>query len=320
MTTPQSHSAVLEDDALEKPEADADVEFASIIEEDEAATKAAAPKVDPKAAVVKAADTKAPVVDDEIPEALRGKTVAELAKMYREAQTVIGRQGQEVGQLRALSDRIIKAQLNEKAAAVAAAKAAAPAVEKTDVDFFADPKASVADAIANHPLIKKIETTLGVAERDRAVARAQASTARFNELHPDAADVIRDEEFQKWVGASTVRQALFRSAHNRFALEAGVELFSTWKELKGARTSQATEDAATVAAAAGAAGEAADTKRKAELAAAKVPSGGGRAGPNKAGAKIYRRADLMELRINDPDRYEALSGEIDKAYREGRVK
>ena len=49
--------------------------------------------------------------------------------------------------------------------------------------------------------------------------------------------------------------------------------------------------------------------------------GGGSAGPDKSGAKrIFRRADVLKLMEEQPDRYEALSGEIEKAYREGRVR
>jgi len=38
------------------------------------------------------------------------------------------------------------------------------------------------------------------------------------------------------------------------------------------------------------------------------------------GKKIYRRADLIRLKTNDPQRYEALQDEILQAYSEGRVK
>jgi hypothetical protein len=36
--------------------------------------------------------------------------------------------------------------------------------------------------------------------------------------------------------------------------------------------------------------------------------------------KIYRRADIMNLKMNDPNRYEQLQNEIMTAYAEGRVK
>jgi hypothetical protein len=44
------------------------------------------------------------------------------------------------------------------------------------------------------------------------------------------------------------------------------------------------------------------------------------AGTGETSKKVYRRADLIRLRLENPDRYDALSDEIMKAYSEGRVK
>ena len=38
------------------------------------------------------------------------------------------------------------------------------------------------------------------------------------------------------------------------------------------------------------------------------------------GKKIYRRADLINLQVTDPNRHAALADEIQLAYAEGRVK
>lgn len=38
------------------------------------------------------------------------------------------------------------------------------------------------------------------------------------------------------------------------------------------------------------------------------------------GKKVYNRADLINLRIHQPEKYEAMEPEIRKAYEEGRVK
>ena len=50
--------------------------------------------------------------------------------------------------------------------------------------------------------------------------------------------------------------------------------------------------------------------------AAQVDSGG----TGESSKRIYRRADLIRLKMNDPNRYDALSDEIMQAYAEGRVK
>ena len=43
-------------------------------------------------------------------------------------------------------------------------------------------------------------------------------------------------------------------------------------------------------------------------------------GESTAGKKIYRRADLIRLKVTDPKRYDDLADEIYQAYSEGRVK
>ena len=43
-------------------------------------------------------------------------------------------------------------------------------------------------------------------------------------------------------------------------------------------------------------------------------------GSGESSKRVYRRADLIRLRMTDPARYEALSDEIMTAYAEGRVK
>jgi hypothetical protein len=43
-------------------------------------------------------------------------------------------------------------------------------------------------------------------------------------------------------------------------------------------------------------------------------------GAGESSRKVYRRADLIKLRMTDPDRYEQMSDEIMAAYAEGRVK
>ena len=52
------------------------------------------------------------------------------------------------------------------------------------------------------------------------------------------------------------------------------------------------------------------------LRAAAVDTGGS----GESTRKIYRRADLIKLRMTDPDRYMSLQDEILAAYNEGRVK
>lgn len=251
----------------------------------------------------------APAPADELPPELQGKTPAQLAQMYREAQSLIGRQGNELGDLRRTFDAHIKATL-----ANAPRPAPAPAPKPVDeVDFFADPKKAVAEAIANHPELQRLR---GVEQevRAREVVRQQAeNSAKFQANHADAGEILQDPEFQAWVGKSKVRQALLLKAHKQYDVVAADEVFGTWKELKAARAPAAPTDEAKAAAAA---------KAKKARVAAGVPTGGN-ASPTEgatASDKVYRRSEIVKLMELDPAKYERLLPEIQRAYEEGRVR
>jgi len=56
--------------------------------------------------------------------------------------------------------------------------------------------------------------------------------------------------------------------------------------------------------------------RQQTLKAAQVDTGG----TGESSKRVYRRADLIRLKMTDPARYDALADEIMAAYAEGRVK
>jgi hypothetical protein len=254
-----------------------------------------------------ASETASAPAEDEIPDNLRGKTPAEIARMYLEAQRLIGRQGQELGELRRRTDETIKAVL-ERTAPQKPAEAPKP---PDATDFFTDPEKAVARAVEEHPLVKKL-----LEENERLRGSVTKSTAernaeRFAQLHPDAGDIIRDPEFQEWIGKSTIRRALFLKAHREYDVVAGDELLGTWKQIRAQKA----------AAPAAAAKPAART----DASAAAVPTSKSAGSSKSAGAaggsgKIYRRADILRLMEDDPDRYEALADEIRAAYEQGRVR
>jgi hypothetical protein len=345
MALPESKSKVLEstdeallaggDEAVVVGEGEEFVDLDNLkTEPEQKPAAAAAPEKKPPAAAAPAP------VEDEIPDDLKGKTPAQLAKMYREAQSVIGRQGSELGDLRKRTDLAIMTSLEairaRKAEQPAPAKAVEPAAAPDESEFFAKPYDAVAKAIENHPLIKKINETLGATAADTAAARAQAAKEQFDRAHPDAAEILGDQEFRDWVGKSKVRQALLQRAHSKFDFDAGDEVFGTWKALKGVKTAAAKPAAepaadaapgapteAEVKAAASTLARAKGVKQAATAAAAQAaaaPTGGASAGKDAGSKKIYRRADILRLMETDTDRYEQLADEIGKAYSEGRVR
>lgn len=290
---------------------DANEEYVDLTQKQAQPDTAPAPKPEPKPVAQ-------PVADD-VPPEFKGKSATDLVKMYREAQSVIGRQGGELGELRRHADLLIKERL-----AIAVAKKVteppAPVIvpkQIEDADFFAKPKDAVAELIANHPELKALKEKAAQYEKEVIVQKALSNEATFQKEFPDAGAVLADPEFRQWIEKSNVRQRMLLSAHERYDLDAAREVFGTWKEIKGAKAAAAgnVSDAARTMAAANAA------KKAAAVKAAAVPSGNN-AAPKESGTKkpIFRRADVLRLMEEDPDRYESMAAEIQLAYEERRVR
>ena len=232
-------------------------------------------------------ETSAQEEPEDIPDRYRGKSIKEIARMHQEAEKLIGRQGNDLGELRRIVDDFIKAQTISKV------QTAAP--EDEDVDIFSDPTKFVNKAVQNHPEVKQ-------AKELALQMQQQTVMARLKERHPDFMEVAGSAAFQEWVGASKVRTELFNRA-NSYDFDSADELLSVWKE----RSSKAAQAVAV---------EQQDRKRQIKAAAA-VPAGVSDEAPSK---QIYRRADIIRLMQTNPDRYDAMQDEIMAAYREGRVK
>lgn len=248
----------------------------------------------------------APVRDD-MPGELKGKSPEELARMYLSAQSVIGRQGSELGDLRKVADTYLQAHLLEAARQKQAPAVKAAEKQPDEVDFFSDPRNAIAKEIANHPALKQLQGEARQLAADQIARRRRDAEVEFTTTHPDAKDVLADPDFRDWIVASPIRKQLLLRAHQQYDLTSANEVFNTWKALKGARQIK----------------EQPGTKR---VLAAKVPGKvptGGNANPRQAGGKsqkIYRRADVIRLMESDPDRYNSMADEITQAYVEGRVR
>jgi hypothetical protein len=67
--------------------------------------------------------------------------------MHQEAEKLIGRQANEVHEVRSLADQLLKQQLDSNK------KTAAPIEESLEEDFFADPKQAVNRQVEKHPAV-----------------------------------------------------------------------------------------------------------------------------------------------------------------------
>ncbi len=232
-----------------------------------------------------ARQTESPKVEDDLPEKYRGKSVKDLIGELEHANKSMGRYANELGEVRRLADELIKSQLKPKA----------EPEQSKEVDFFENPNEAVRRAVESNPSV--LEARQYAIQAQRALAKQQ-----FQQMHPDAAQIVQDPEFSEYVKASKIRQQLLQQADQSYDLEAANELFSTFKQLKQVRQSQAQQVE--------------KTARNESIKAATVDTGGS----GETSKKIWRRTDLLNMQIRDRAKYESMQDEIMAAYREGRVR
>jgi len=232
-------------------------------------------------------ETSVEPISNDIPDKYRGKELSDIIKMHQEAEKLIGKQAQEVGEVRKLADELIKQNLAGKPQPIKE--------EEPEVDFFENPQAAVRKTVDNHPDV------LAARQAGQEFKKMQIQQKLAAE-HPDFTQIVQDQDFANWVKSSPIRIGLYAKADGEFDYDSANELLSTYKQLKGVKAKQTNE--------------AGETQRKSNLKAATVDVGGS----GESGKRVYRRADLIRLKMTDPNRYDALSEEIMQAYQEGRVK
>lgn len=228
-----------------------------------------------------------PIEEPSVPDKYQGKSASELVRMHQEAERMLGRQSGEVGELRKVVDEFVLSQSSSKEE---------EATQDEELDYYADPAKAMTRAIDNHPAIRE-------AQKASSDLKKQSAQSILKEKHPDMKDMLLDQSFVSWVGDSPFRTRLLQQADRNFDYEAADEVFSMWKERKSLI------------------GQTERVEKTSRTAAVKAASTGGSAGTSPTSSKkVFRRADIIKLMKNDPERYASLSDEIMVAYSEGRVK
>ena len=230
--------------------------------------------------------------ESEIPAKYAGKSMAEVIKMQQEAESLMSRQADELGQQRKLMQSLIDAQ-NKATETIPPEELVAQ-----EDNFFDDPVNAVNKAIENHPdVIKAREERMGNVQ--------QHNLDSLDKAYPDWQDTVKDSSFQIFIGDSATRTEMFRKADTEYRSDLAIELFDWYSQTK---MSGATQEAV------------AKEKSNIEKAMKQTSSETRSSGDSVGGKKVYRRADLINLQVTDPNRYAALADEIQSAYAEGRVK
>jgi len=230
--------------------------------------------------------------ESEIPAKYAGKSMAEVIKMQQEAESLMSRQADELGQQRKLMQSLMDAQ-NKATETIPPEEPVAQ-----EDNFFDDPVNAVNKAIENHPdVIKAREERMGNVQKH--------NLDSLDKAYPDWQETVKDSGFQKFIGDSGTRTEMFRKADTEYRSDLAIELFDWYTQTK---MSSATQEAV------------AEEKSKVDKAMKQTSSESRSSTDSVGGKKVYRRADLIQLQVSDPNRYMALEDEIYAAYQEGRVK
>lgn len=237
-----------------------------------------------------------------IPEKFQNKSLEDVVKSYQELEQLSGKQAQELGELRKLTDSFIKDQL-EKSSAERNRK---PTEDKDqsvrqfeDNVLAANEDDDPAVAKAKELLKKELEPyhmELQELKKDKFLAK-------LSKDHGDFEQIVADTEFQNWVMESPARVNLFKQADLNFDFDSANELFNNWKERTGKKQRKDMENEQ----------KAATDKafEKSQMETSNVDE--------STPVRKYRRADIIELMRTNPERYRTLEPEIMRAYAEGRV-
>lgn len=243
----------------------------------------------------------APEPENSLPDKYRNKSVEDIIKMHQNAESELGRRGNELGQYKTLTDRLLELKRSDdllKGGADPSEIEEDNLPEISSNDLLDDPTGAVN---------KVVTAALSKAEQKRIEQQAQQEAAKvqaaFEAKHPDAEALANDPKFVDWVKSSQSRLLLAQSAAAG-NLQAGDVLLDEFK-------SSSTEEEAPKA----------DNNLQKAKAAATVSAGTSQ-GADAPKGKTYRRIDLIRLKLEDPDAYgdPAFQQEIMRAYAEGRVK
>lgn len=231
------------------------------------------------------------------PSKFEGKSIDDVISAYTHLEQEYGRKANELGQIRKLTDQL----LGLEQAKLKREESAKPAKKLTSDELFEDPDGSITAKAREVAEARAAETDQRVAQLEAAVREEV-----FEKHHPGFRKTIETPEFIDFVRQSPYRQGLVqRAAQDDW--NAAHELFLAWEERQQSAPAAAPAE-----------------PKKAAKQAGLVKSGGSSAAgvqPRNDGKKVYSRAELIDMRINDPDGFdERFQSEYLPAYLEGRVR
>lgn len=227
----------------------------------------------------------------DIPKKYQGKTIAEVIEMHRNLESAYGRQANDLGSQRKMTDKLLDLKRTDDLSANAAA------LPEVSAESLLDNPTQALDSYLDAREQRTAEST----EQRLAQMEAALSQEHFQVKHPDAQSIGDSPEFAAWVSASPLRTRYANLAMEGNWQAAG-ELLDEYKARPDQKPVENPLDAA----------------RDAGFTSAQTTSDAAA----RSTKKIYRRADLIRLKLERPQVYEdpQFQEEILAAYAEGRVK
>lgn len=235
--------------------------------------------------------TQTPIAQNtvEVPSKFANSSREDMIHNYVELEKSMGKQGAELGELRKLTDQLVLNQTSPQNNQ--------PQQEEID---WEDPDKATSSIVRRET--NDLRNTLAQME-------VQNMQHTLQQEFPDWKQIIEEPEFGEWVRSSPVRSELYYKADNADLVSAR-ELFGIYKERKDLLARNNATEAAEV-----------QQNRQEQFQNAAVTTG--HAAPTadgNQGKPVYRRADIVRLKIENPSQAAAMQQEIDAAYAEGRVK
>ena len=166
-----------------------------------------------------------------IPESVKtrfaGKTPEEIMESFAEAQSLISRQGQELGELRKATNTLMELQ-----SATMKQETPAPVEDKgiTVDDLYDNPEDSIAKVVDKKS--QKTSERIAALEAELATRRSTDIEVALERKYPGWKDEASRPEFLEWIKGSPVRMRLAQAAH-AWDVDSANDLLELWYDRKG---------------------------------------------------------------------------------------
>lgn len=221
--------------------------------------------------------------------AYSSKSRDDLEKMLDDQKSMIGRQSNEVADVR----REIEALKGARSYVDSQLQVEQPKAK--EIDYFGDPASAIKQSIEDHPALKQQQEEL-------AKMRAEGAAREIESRHPDASALLNSDDFKSYIAQSPSRTVGYTTGMKSMDVGIMDELLSAYKS-----TIQPTPEVEALK----------NQDRKAQV--RKASTGNAQGSSETSAGKTISRDDIVNLKMNDPERYRRLYPQIEKMYREGRV-